>query len=238
MPSCVSISKYKAVVNANTKQRKLIQKQDKRIQLLEEQNLALRDSLADATGIILTVKIPATVTLPNIRPESGVELSRDTFQNANEKAILYYMNLARVKPQLFLKKYVLPNLRDTSSYYQKTLIETLRKMQGVEALKANFTMFQLAYCHAYESGRTGYVGHARKKTCNIKGGYNAECCAYGHAGYSDDPALNYVLQLLVDEGVPSLGHRTIILMKGLKTVGVAIQPHKTYGENVVIDFSY
>jgi uncharacterized protein YkwD len=237
LSGCVSIVKYNAVVLANAKQRAAIEKLNKKVNYLEQKNQELKDSIALYTGTVFTIKLPSTNTLANINKVAGIEISNDSFQNEEEKTILYYMNYVRMKPQEFLKKYVLPNLKDTTAYYEKTLIQTLRKMKPVEPLTANITMYSLALCHARESGLTGYVGHARKKGCNIKGSYNAECCAYGHASYSTDEALNYVLQLLVDEDVPSLGHREIILLDWLKSAGVSIQPHISYGENVVIDFS-
>jgi hypothetical protein len=47
--------------------------------------------------------------------------------------------------------------------------------------------------------------------------------------------LEIVLQLLIDEDVPSLGHRRILLEK-YQTIGVSIQPHSHYGFNAVLDF--
>ncbi len=235
LSGCVSFSKYNAAMLANAKQRAIVERLNKKIKLMENKTKELKDSLALYNAFVLPVKSPQTKTVSNFKKDAAVELSTDSFQNENEKRILYYMNYARVKPQEFLLKYVIPNLRDTTKYYERTLIETLRKMKPVAALKSNKKMFELATCHAKESGRTGYVGHGRQNGCSK--GYNAECCAYGSANYSNDKALNYVLQLLVDEDVPSLGHREIILLNWLKTAGVSIQPHKTYGENVVIDFS-
>ncbi len=245
LSGCVSLSKYNSVVLANATQRASILKLNKKIKDLQFQNQYLRDSLnifkttstssAPANSKTASTKPTKTQNTKNVNKESGVEYSNDSFQTSTEKDVLYFMNYARMKPQEFLKKYVLPNLRDTTGYYERTLIETLRKMKPVPPLKASKKMFNLAYCHASESGKLGYVGHDRKNGCSK--GYNAECCAYGSASYSSNEALNYVLQLLVDEGVPSLGHREIILLEWLKGAGVSIQPHKSYGENVVIDFS-
>lgn len=236
--SCVSISQYNKVVNANVTQRRNIEKLNKKLKELQKRYDALSDSIASQTTTSNTTSAatkPTTVFVAN--NESSAELSSDSFHTNTEKRILYFMNYARVKPREFLKKCVLPNLSDTMGYYEKTLIATLRAMQPVSPLKSSQAMYQLAQCHAIESGKTGYVGHSRQKGCNAKGRYNAECCAYGKASYTNEPALNYVLQLLVDEGVPSLGHREIILMAWLKSAGVSIQPHISYGENVVIDFS-
>ncbi len=89
-------------------------------------------------------------------------------------------------------------------------------------------------------GKTGKIGHkstdGTKTFVRIKryakGGYMGENCAYGPS----DP-LAIVMQLLVDDGVPSLGHRKTILSSNYKFVGIAIEPHKKYGHNCVQDFS-
>ncbi len=235
LQGCVSITKYQHVVSTNASQRATIKKLNGNNKKLEQQNKELKDSIAYLTSRATGSPRKPTNTHTAANFGSDAEVSNDSFQTPTEKSILYYMNYARVKPQEFLKKYVIPNLRDTTSYYEKTLLETLRRMKPVAPLKASKKMFRLALCHAQESGRTGYVGHERRNGCSK--GYSAECCAYGRANYSSNAALNYVLQLLVDDGVPSLGHREIILLDGLKTAGVSIQPHTSYGENVVIDFS-
>ncbi len=234
--SCVSLNQYNKVITANVNQRKSIEKLSKKLTELQKRYEALRDSVSTETVTTApTIHHQATNTARNT--EAGIELSNDSFHTNTEKKILYYMNYARMRPHEFLKNCVLPNLSDTSGYYERTLISTLRTMTPVPSLKSSQKMYQLAQCHALESGKTGYVGHVRQKGCKSKGGYNAECCAYGRANYNSDPALNYVLQLLIDEGVPSLGHREIILMGWLKSAGISIEPHISYGENVVIDFS-
>jgi uncharacterized protein YkwD len=45
------------------------------------------------------------------------------------------------------------------------------------------------------------------------------------------------MALLIDDGIKSLGHRKNILNAGFHFVGIAIEPHKTYGTNCVMDFA-
>jgi uncharacterized protein YkwD len=158
--------------------------------------------------------------------------SSTVYHSLEEKEILNYVNLVRTDPQGFLKTYVLPNCSDTNNSYVKSLLATLRKMKPVDAVVADEKMRLLALCHAEESGRTGYVGHERHGQCQR--GYNAECCAYG--SYGNDEALQFVLQFLIDDGVPSLGHREILLASWVHKVGISIKPHKSYGKNAVLDF--
>ena len=113
------------------------------------------------------------------------------------------------------------------------MIDTLLSLQPKGMLYPNEDCYNSARCHAYSSGRTGYVGHQRKsKECKEKKHYFGECCDYGNSD-----ALQIVLSLLIDEGVPSLGHRYLCL-NTYTQVGVSIQPHKKYGTNTVIDFYY
>jgi len=44
------------------------------------------------------------------------------------------------------------------------------------------------------------------------------------------------IQLLIDEGVPSLGHRKACLDKSMEKVGLNIQPHASYDYCCVLDF--
>jgi len=47
--------------------------------------------------------------------------------------------------------------------------------------------------------------------------------------------LEIVLELMIDEDVPSLGHRLVMFTNYTK-IGISIQPHKKYEWNTVLDF--
>ncbi len=169
----------------------------------------------------------------------------NTAANANymtgaEKEVIYILNLLRTYPALFAKtvlsKY--PEVSGqgylaTDSFYYISLITALQKQQPLNILYPDNNCFISAKCHAYNSGITNYVGHERKaKDCREKKYYYGECCDYGHK----EP-LDIVLSLLIDEGIPSLGHRMVCLTNFTK-IGVSIQPHVRYGVNAVLDFYY
>lgn len=161
-------------------------------------------------------------------------LSRD------EKNVIYILNLIRANPVLFtrtvLVKYPSVSGNDylaEDSFYFISLVNALEKLEPLDMLTPDKSCFTSAKCHAYTSGITGYVGHERKtKECKTKRYFYGECCDYGHK----DP-LDIVLSLLIDEGVPSLGHRMVCLGDYAK-IGVSIQPHMQYGNNAVLDFYY
>ena len=157
----------------------------------------------------------------------------------NEKDVIYILNLVRTQPALFVKT-VLKNYPAVSgndhlvnNSYFRSLVKTLEKMEPVNMLYPDKACFESAQCHAYHSGLTGYVGHDRKtKACKAKKHFHGECADYGHS----DP-LEFVLSLLIDEGIPSLGHRKACFTNYTK-LGVSIQPHSRYGRNAVLDFYF
>lgn len=163
-----------------------------------------------------------------------------TYLSKAEKEAIYILNLVRANPVLFTKTVLLkyPAVSGNGylaedSFYFISLVNTLKNMDPLGILYPDEKCFESAKYHAIASGIAGYVGHERKtKASKAKKYYNAECCDYGNA----DP-LEMVLSLLIDEGIPSLGHRDIFLSNYSK-IAVSIQPHKRYGTNAVFDFSY
>jgi len=145
-----------------------------------------------------------------------------------EKAIIMYVNLARMYPKKYASIEVENNDYEQGSDYRASLIDTLRTMEAAEPLHFDAEMYALAKCFAVESGLSGHVGHERDKCTE---GFMGECCAYGHA-----EGRMIVLQLLIDHDVPSLGHREICLSDRYEGIGVSIQPHKEYRNCAVLDF--
>jgi uncharacterized protein YkwD len=153
-----------------------------------------------------------------------------------EKKIIYILNLARKDPPLFnrtvVEKYpaFMNDAKLASSEYYITLRAAMRHRRSLPLLQPDQRLFESARCHAISSGEIGYVGHNRKTSECKKVKYMfAECCQYGY----DDP-LKIVMDLLIDEDVPSLGHRDILLSPYTK-IGVSLKPHRKYGWNAVMD---
>ena len=101
-------------------------------------------------------------------------------------------------------------------------------------------LYKASKYHAKDSGKKGIVGHTSSDGTSFSDrlpkyvkGWNriAENCSYGY-----NSAVDIVSQLLLDENVPSLGHRKSILNVELQYIGVSIQPHKKYRFNCVMDF--
>ena len=96
-------------------------------------------------------------------------------------------------------------------------------------------LYKIALGHAKISGKNGTVGHQRfnERFKPVMKKYNrvAENCGYGY-----DDAVEIVLELLIDQGISSLGHRKNILNPIYNSIGVSIQDHKDYRTNCVMDF--
>jgi uncharacterized protein YkwD len=162
----------------------------------------------------------------------------ENYLTQKEKEIIYILNLVRSYPQLFastvLVKY--PQLSGKrylamDKYYYQSLQNTLENLEQMPLLFANKLCYASANCHAQTSGAAGYTGHTRKTAdCNSKKHFMGECCDYGN----NDP-LEIVLALLIDKGVPSLGHR-LILLSDYDKIGVSVRAHKKYKYTAVLDF--
>ena len=151
---------------------------------------------------------------------------------AAEKEVIYVLNLARMNPVLFTNTVIKKYPARQTNYYT-TLLDTMLKLKPVKLLYPDSLCFSGAQCHAVNSGKEGYVGHDRStKDCSEKWYYNGECCDYGH-----NKPLDVIMALLIDEGVPSLGHRRICL-GDYKNIGVSVQPHTSYRYTAVLDFHY
>jgi len=159
------------------------------------------------------------------------------YLNKAEKQSIYILNMARVNPRLFLesgiKKYPKfskqPALANSS--YFRSLLVFLQQKKPLPLLYPDEKLYESARCHAISSGIQGYSGHDRiSQVCQAQEFFLGECCFYG----SDDP-LDIIIDLMIDEDVPSLGHRDIFFTDFTK-IGVSIQPHKKYGWNTVLDF--
>jgi uncharacterized protein YkwD len=160
-----------------------------------------------------------------------------------EKALYLLTNLARMNGKKFYKEWAAPFMKERNTpatSYTQTLKTDLEKTKGLAPLKVNMDLVSAATYHAKDMGKTGQTGHdSSDGTSTFKrirkyhdGGAMAENCSYGYSG-----AMDILMQLLIDEGVSSLGHRNTILNGIYTQMGVAIQPHEVYGYNCVTDFS-
>jgi len=158
----------------------------------------------------------------------------------DEKLVILIINLARLDGPLFVENILNNQNNNFSSDNLNSLKNDLSITRDLEPFQPSKGLCKAAEYHAKDMGSNGNTGHISNDGTTFgdrirkfgKGGYLAENCSYG---FSD--ALAIVLQLLIDEGVPSLGHRKNILSTNYQYVGISIQPHAAYGSNCVQDFS-
>ena len=153
-----------------------------------------------------------------------------------EKECILYLNLCRMYPSDFVK-YELTNYFGTEKYgdyiknseYRKSLIHYLKKMAAVPPLYFDLQAYKNAACFSKEQGSAGTTGHTRIKC--PKDNYAAECCSYGM-----DNGKDIAMQLLIDHGISSLGHRKICLNNLYAKIGVSVNTHSKWGICAVLDF--
>ena len=178
-------------------------------------------------------------------------VSTVSYMSDEEKKVVQYMNLARMDGEkfyqsfipLFLEYYnttfsdkILPNNK-----YLVSLKADLKKVKGYAVLQPFKNLYLSATFHARDMGKLGTTGHDSSDgtSCDkrIRRFYPNASCWSENCSYGMGSAINIVCQLLIDNGVASLGHRTNILKPVQRLVGVSIAPHKGFRYNCVMDFS-
>jgi hypothetical protein len=167
------------------------------------------------------------------------------YLHQKEKTMIYMHNIARMDPVLFekvfLAKYITVKKYSLDNSYIASLIPYLKELKKMGILYPEINLMKAAAFHAEDMGNTGLTSHNssdgtsfsdRLGRFNIYGG-GGENCTYGRAD-----AIDGFFSLLIDEGVPSLGHRYNIMYETFKYIGVSFQPHKTYGSNYVLDYGF
>lgn len=157
-----------------------------------------------------------------------------TYMTQLERDVMLYINLARLYPKRFAEIEV-RNYEHAEGFgvfptfpeYKQSLLNTLCSMNPVQALYPCYEYYESAYCWAEESGRFGIRGHNRVtcKKLNV-----AECCSYGVF-----TAIDITLQWLIDDQVPSLGHRKNCLHPEYSKAGISHALHSSEGHCTVLD---
>lgn len=151
-----------------------------------------------------------------------------------EKEVVQIANLFRMYPSKISDEYLTPYFKKNKkevNNYTKSLLNDLKKAKPCAVLLPEDICMKSALSHAEKMGKSGKTGHDGMSKRLKPYGFAGENCDYGH-----DKALDIIMSLMIDEGVPSLGHRKNILDADYTHIGVSIKPHKKYGDNCVMDF--
>lgn len=179
--------------------------------------------------------IPQTETWTAEELKSAGTAANCTFMDSTERDIVKYTNLARMFPKKFARIEVqnyMGSVEQPEQYRnsanKRSLILDLNASNAAGALQPDSSLTTMASCFQLELEASGNTGHNRK-SCSED--YMAENCSFGKSTAKD-----IVLQLLIDEGIASLGHRKNMLNPQYTKLGVAFGPHKKYRNCAVMDF--
>ena len=208
------------------------------------------------------MKIPFFICLP-LFPFLIVGLFRSVnakqpdYLSPLEKAIVHEVNAARTNPKGYASL-----LEEWKRYYEGKLLQIpgeriikteegvkavdeainfIRSLSPVPRLSPSKGMSLGAKDHVKDQGASGSVQHKGSDESQPWDRVNR----YGtwergigeNIAYGGDKARNIVIYLIVDDGVPSRGHRKNIFNPDFRVIGVACGHHATYGTVCVITFA-
>ncbi|OFY66421.1 MAG: hypothetical protein A3H98_09220 [Bacteroidetes bacterium RIFCSPLOWO2_02_FULL_36_8] len=161
------------------------------------------------------------------------------YMGKQAKRTILLMNLSRVAPVFFADSILIKydgTVKQKNRRYIESLYRDLKELEVMQVLKPSIGLWLSAFSHALISGITSYEGHRGLKLrlrlfLNLNGTYGENC------DYGPRNALDIVMDLLIDEGIPGVGHRENILSEKFYRVGVSKKWHFQYRRNTVMDFS-
>lgn len=176
---------------------------------------------------------------------------------AFERAVVQEMSDARVSPRAYAR-----HLRELREYFEGTLwkrpgrtplrtdeglaafdeaIAFLEKTRPVGPLRFNEGLARAARMHARDIGPRGALEHVGADGSRLSDRLNRLGVWQGviaeNIGTSEDDPRQVVIQLLVDDGVPSRGHRHNLFNPELHQAGCGTAPHRDYRTVTVIDYA-
>ena len=120
-------------------------------------------------------------------------------------------------------------------------IAFLERQPPLGALSPSRGISRAARAQALDQGKSGATGHSGSDGSSPFDRMNRygkwATTAGENAAYGASDARGIVIQLIVDDGVSSRGHRANIFNEAFKAVGVGVGPHPKYGTVCVQDFA-
>lgn len=166
--------------------------------------------------------------------------SGNALLSEQEQQVVLLVNLARMHGPVFVEQVLDPFMQGKEETpYTISLRDELMNAIPLEPLAPKGDLTKAAEKHAKYTGNSGRVGHDglrpfKERLAYLGKTYSfvGESCDYGY-----EDALNIVLDLLIDEGIASVGHRRTLLHAKYLYMGVSIAPHRTYRHTCVIDLA-
>lgn len=188
-------------------------------------------------GALLAYQSPGNVY-------SFSDLSAEDENNRFDRSILDYINEMRANPRAFYQKYVEEYIREKNRRFTVRYTRSLKKdmlhspalpiFESNNVLRKTATL-QLNYLAPYkgrmlthEQGNISFAERMNRAKLH---------CLAENIYTADDPkALDVVLDLLIDEGVPSFGHRKNLMNPIYTHIGIVSKTPSGGRMIVVMDF--
>lgn len=181
--------------------------------------------------------------------------------SAEERDVVTHINLARSDPAAYARTFILPR---RIMFNDKVYVDPLdpgrrglRTQEGVAiveetarelaetapmgTLSVSAALTRAARAHAADQSASGATGHdgagGSTPSTRVSDQGRWEWLVGEVAAYGPATGREIVSRLLIDDGVPSRGHRRAILDPRFGAVGVAIASHPRFGRAVVVDFA-
>lgn len=198
--------------------------------------------------MILTIVLGISVVPTHGQTPEGDELAfnsaRGDSPRREERQILSYINEMRQDPEGFyhryLREYIRQNSRRFTRYYTASLERDLRKTGSLPAFTVSPTMrktatYQADYLRQF-NGRM--LSHDSGSLSFEERMHRAGVGCAGENLYTgvNRTSLEVVMDLLIDQGVSSLGHRKNLLSSSYRSIGVVVVNYSRNGNIVVMDF--
>ena len=161
-----------------------------------------------------------------------------TYLTDEEKKLIFYTNLCRLKPKLFCQTVLEDYLKNHPDQTKSALglKRTLLADKAAGALVPDEALCKSAKDYAIKMGKEGKEGHVGFQE-RMKPFMNSYLKFGENCDYGAPLALDAFMRLLIDTSDPvNLGHRKNLLDPNYTAVGVAGATHKTYHWNYVMDF--
>ena len=175
----------------------------------------------------------------------------------NEREVIFEINKLRSDPSRYAREVVKPRLAkfhsdgkvytNSQGVFIRTSEGKTAVMECIQALEATSPMQPLYYdsrlydaakSHGIDMRDNNFLEHDSSDGTQFyerlqKFGFNGHCAENLAAG--NDAPEEIILQLIIDDGVPSRGHRTNLLTPDFNIVGAAIIEHPQWRHSCTMD---